>query len=191
MAISGRGYTNVPVIVKGHVGGQDVAPTAIASEEAFGTALLIIDQTVEPSAIASAEAFGTAQLDLTVIGSGIASEESFGGTTLGLFVGPTAIASSEAFGTPTIPAEWILKPPTVQETPMALNILHMRYGIHRGITIVKRANGTYYSTRYPAQTEIEEALATYLGGYRHVISETVKDELVAAGFGSYVTQEPT
>lgn len=191
MAISGRGYSNRPVIVTGHIGGQDVVLTAIASEEAFGTAQLIIDQAIAPSAIASTEAFGTAQLNFTIIGSGISSAEAFGNTTLGLFVGPTAIASEEAFGSPTIPAEWILRPPTVQETPMALNILHMRYGIHRGISIVKRSNGTYYSTRYPAQTEIEESLATYLGGYKYTISETVKNELVAAGFGSYVTQEPT
>ena len=72
---------------------------------------------------------------------------------------------------------------------MGDNILHIRYGIHRGISILKRSDGTYYSTRFPAQTEIEEALANYLGGHVYVISKTVRDELVSAGYGSYITLE--
>jgi hypothetical protein len=193
MAISGRRYTNRPVIVTGHIGGQDVLPSAIASEEAFGTAVLVVDQLISPSAIASAEAFGSHAVfpDQFITVTGIASAEAVGNPSISNLINTTGIASAEDFGFPTITmgSRWVLRPPSVQETPMANNILHKRFGIHRGISILKRANGTYYSTRYPALTEVEEALATYMGGYVYTISSTVRDELVSAGFGSYITLE--
>jgi len=237
MARSGRGYSNKAVVVTGHVGGQDVLPTAIASSESFGTAVVVANQTLTVTGIASSEAFGTAKLNLLISPTAIASSEAFGTTRVTFVVQPTGIASGEAVGTPTVirqqfvtptgisttegfgtpsltigypqtvtcqgiesaeyfwpptvslGSQFVLRPPTVQETPMGDNVLHIRYGIHRGISILKRSDGTYYSTRFPAQTEIEEALANYLGGHVYVISSTVRDELVSAGYGSYITLE--
>lgn len=237
MARSGRGYNNSPIIVTGHIGGQDVSPTAIDSLEAFGSTAVINNQIVSPTAIASSEAFGTAQLNLTITVSGIASGEAFGTATIAYVITPTAIDSAETFGSTTVIrqqfitptgidsaeafgtdsltighlqeiacqgiasaeevmfptvsllSQFVLRPPTVQETPMGDNVLHIRYGIHRGISILKRSDGTYYSTRFPAQTEIEGALANYLGGHVYIISSTVRDELISAGYGSYITLE--
>jgi hypothetical protein len=193
MAISGRQYTNRPVVLTGHIGGQDVLPSAIASEEAFGAAVVVIDQLISPAAIASGEAFGSHAVfpDQFISVTGIASEEAFGAASVRYIISPTAIASAEYFNAPTITlgSQFVLRPPSIQETPMADNILHKRFGIHRGISIIKRSDGTYYSTRYPAQTEVEESLATYMGGHIYVVSKTVRDELVAAGFGAYVTLE--
>lgn len=193
MAISGRSYVNRPVIVTGHIGAQDVLPSAISSEEAFGTAVVVVDQMVSPAAIGSAEAFGSHTVfpDQLITVTGIASEESFGNPFVVSLISPSGIASEEVVNFPTVSlgSQWVLRPPSIQETPMAKNVLHIRFGIHRGISLLKRADGTWYSTRYPAQTEVEASLATYMGGHIYVISSTVRDELVAAGFGSYVTLE--
>lgn len=197
------------------VADQEIAPSGIASAEAFGTAQLNL--TVTPTGIASAEAFGSPSIAMVVSPSGIASSEAWGTPEVFTtqFITVTGIASTEAFGTPVLSvgypqtvtvvgiasaeyfwppevsnlSQFVLRPPTVQETPMGENVLHIRFGIHRGISILKRANGTYYSTRYPAQTEVEEALATYMGGHVYVVSKTVRDELIAAGYGSNVTLE--
>lgn len=169
---------------------QSISLSGIASEEVFGSTTLFYNQTVELTGIASGEAFGTPQLNQSISLSGIVSGEAFGTAQFNMSISLTGIPSGEGFGSLTIPAEWVLRSPSVQETPMANNILHIRYGIHRGISILKRQNGTYYSTRYPALTEIEEAAAYYRGGAKHPISLTVANELIAAGFGAYVTQEP-
>ena len=83
-------------------------------------------------------------------------------------------------------ATYRLVGPTVKETPMAWNRLHMRYGIHRGITIMK-VNGVYSTYRYPSQTEVLEAEEVYMGGHEYFIDEATKDALTAAGFGDYIT----
>jgi len=85
---------------------QTISPTAIASAEAFGTALIIIQQFISPTGITSAEAFGTPTIvqQQFVSPSGIASAEAFGNPVLIIqqFVSPSGIASAESFGTPTV-----------------------------------------------------------------------------------------
>ena len=76
--------------------------------------------------------------------------------------------------------------PSVQETPMAWNRLHIRYGIHRGITVM-RVNGLYSSYRYPSQTEILAAEEVYMGGHEYIIDEHTKDEMTAQGYGEFIT----
>lgn len=215
---------------------QDIAPSSIASGEAFGTAQLNlrltasgiasgeafgtvgISLTISPSGIASAEAFGTAIVDAGLRPTGIASGEAFGSATVirQQFIVPTGVGSAEAFGsvslqlgypqeiepdgiaseeahgdhTLTSLSRLVLVNPSIQETPAAWDDLNVRFGIHRGITIMKDALGAWRQVRYPAQTEIEIAQRVYLGGRRHIISSSEADELIGAGFGAYILLEP-
>jgi len=81
-----------------------IAPSAIPSAEAFGTAQLNLK--VAPSAISSAEAFGTTKLLLYLKPSAIPSAEAFGDANVAIqqFLELTGIASDEAFGTPILGA---------------------------------------------------------------------------------------
>jgi len=104
----------------------EVLPSAIATAEAFGTALIDQPQ-INPTGIAPAETFGTLALDLTLNPAGIASAQAFGTTEvvgvvelsnagaiasaevhgtafieLAINVSPVGIASAQAFGTLTI-----------------------------------------------------------------------------------------
>lgn len=170
--------------------------TGIASAEAFGTMQVFLATAVDPDSIASAEAFGTAQLNLTAPVTGIASAEAFGtarvihGTLQDVTL--TGIASQEAFGDLVVSnrSMYVLRTPSIQETPAAWNWPLDRWGLHRGISIIRRSNGTYYTTRYPAQTEIEEMSATYLGGYEYPLTEARAAELTTAGYGSYIYLVP-
>jgi hypothetical protein len=65
---------------------------------------------IAPSGIASAEAFGTIAITITISPTGIVSAESFGTPSVGFVVAPTSIASQEAFGTPTIIPDQSLTP---------------------------------------------------------------------------------
>jgi hypothetical protein len=85
----------------------------VASAETFGSTTLIIEQFLSPDAIASLEAFGTAQIDLTVLATGIASLEAFGTAQLDLTVFPTSIASAETFGSATVVAQQFLGPDAI------------------------------------------------------------------------------
>ncbi len=86
--------------------GQSCIPTAIGSDEAFGSPTIVAGEaTVEPTGIASGEAFGSPTLDapggFTVIPDGIASAEAFGSPALSpgaAPISPAGIPSEEAFG---------------------------------------------------------------------------------------------
>jgi hypothetical protein len=83
-------------------------------------------------------------------------------------------------------AQWKFIPPTVEETPAGGHILFARYKLPRGISVL-RLNGVYSSYRYPSLTEINEATEYYRGGSEHIIDDTTKDALTAAGYGAYIT----
>ena len=82
------------------LGADTIAPTGIASDEAFGAHAVAADASVSPSGIASGEAFGAHVVGtgLQVAPTGIASSEAFGAHVVGEQVAPTGIASGEAFG---------------------------------------------------------------------------------------------
>lgn len=194
---------------------QFIAPVGIASGETFGTLTTVLY--LGPSGIATAEAVGTPRLAALIGPVGIASGEAFGsiGLIMEQFIVPTGIASGEAFGALTLQLGYpqtievfgiesgevvedpsisllhrlVLINPSIQETPAAWHRLFARYGIHRGITIMKDASGVWASVRYPSQTEIEEAQTTYMGGHRHALTSAEADELIAAGYGQYLSLE--
>lgn len=172
-----------------------VAPSGIAGAEAFGTAII---GAIAPAGIDSGESFGTALVTYQqfVSPSGIATGEAVGAPE-GIQVGypqdvsPEGIESLEAIVAPSVrlSKKLVLRTPSIQETPAGQDWLYRRYGIHRGISIVKTGPGVFYETRYPAQTLIEEVEKVYMGGHVHTITVEEADELTTAGYGSYITLE--
>jgi hypothetical protein len=81
-------------------------------------------------------------------------------------------------------------PPQVKETPAGWDRLLIRYGIHRGVTVMM-INGVYSSYRFPSQTETLEAQEVYLGGHEYTIDEKTKNRLTDASiggvYGDYIT----
>jgi hypothetical protein len=80
--------------------GNTIAPSAIASAEAFGTQKLNLK--LAPSGIASAQAFGTSRIILYLFPSSIASAEVFGTSKINFTLLLSGIASAEAFGSASI-----------------------------------------------------------------------------------------
>jgi hypothetical protein len=72
-------------------------------------------------------------------------------------------------------------PPTVDEGPAGNNILHYRYKLTRGITVVKES-GEYRQVRYPSAEELYNADLYYLGGHEYEVDATEKAALEAAGY---------
>lgn len=195
---------------------QTISPSAIASAEAFGT--LVTGRYIGVSGIASGEAWGSARLAALIGPTGIASGEAWGSTNVAIeqFIRPAGLVSAEAFGSITLQLGYpqtifvegiesgelfedptvrndhrlVLVNPSIQETPVALDRLNIRFGIHRGITIMKDGLGVWSTVRYPAQVEIEQAQRVYMGGHRHTISLDEAEELINAGYGAYILLEP-
>lgn len=57
----------------------------------------------------------------------------------------------------------------------------------KGITIVKRQDGTWYQTTTPVDSELQAAARVYRGGYTYDLSPQEVTELTAAGYGAYIT----
>lgn len=72
-------------------------------------------------------------------------------------------------------------PPTVSEGPAGENILHYRYKLERGITVIKE-DGVYREERFPYAEDLANADLYYLGGHRYEISAAEKASLEAAGY---------
>jgi hypothetical protein len=91
---------------------QNIAPSGIATAEAFGTAVLTTGAvTVSPTGVGSAEAFGTAVVaqpppsQTITVTAGIATAEALGSPTVtvgAVTLAPSGITSTEAFGTTTV-----------------------------------------------------------------------------------------
>jgi hypothetical protein len=91
---------NGGIIVFGRVVVTTIAPTGIASAEAFGTA--VVSQFVLPTGVTTGEAFGTAALTNNITTTGIASAQAFGTAVValgGYSLFPAGIGSAGAFGT--------------------------------------------------------------------------------------------
>ena len=90
------------------VGAVSLTPSGIASLEAFGSATISTSYSLQPSGIASLEAFGTQQVNVgavSIVPAGIASLEAFGGHTLSpgaVSIAPSGISSAEAFGSDAV-----------------------------------------------------------------------------------------
>jgi hypothetical protein len=94
---------NGGIVVFGRQVVTTIAPSGIASAEAFGTA--VVSQRILATGAGTAEAFGTPAVSQNIVGTGIASAQAFGTAVValgGYTLFPSSIASAEAFGTPTV-----------------------------------------------------------------------------------------
>lgn len=79
-------------------------------------------------------------------------------------------------------AQYKFVPPSVYETPIAWDRLFVRYGIHRGVSVLM-IDGMYSTYRFPGQTEVAAATEVYLGGHEYIIDEKTKNRLTDASIG--------
>jgi hypothetical protein len=57
----------------------------------------------------------------------------------------------------------------------------------KGVTVVKRQDGSWYQTTTPVDSDLAAAALVYRGGYTYDLSPTEVSELTTAGYGSYIT----
>ena len=92
-------------------------------------------------------------------------------------------------GSPSLRKEhmqYIFNPPTVEETPAGFGALFWRFRIPRADTITM-TNGVVSSQRTYEISELLAADYYYVGGHVYTLSKTEYTQLVAAGYGSYIT----
>jgi hypothetical protein len=82
---------------------------------------------------------------------------------------------------------YLFRPPTVREGPAGGSRLFEFYKLDKGVTVVKRQDGSFYQVRYPSDVELLEALTYYMGGHDHTITDAEATDLTNAGYGSYLT----
>jgi hypothetical protein len=75
---------------------------------------------------------------------------------------------------------YIFEPPIIKEGPAGGHRLFEFYKLNRGISIVKD-NGTYRQVRYLTDEDLRSYQEVYLGGNKHIVSETTKAALIAGG----------
>lgn len=80
-------------------------------------------------------------------------------------------------------ATYTFRPPTVSEGPIGGHRLFYFRNANKGVTVIK-INGSYSTTRYPVDSDLELYDEVYLGGRNHTgISEATKAALIAGGIG--------
>jgi hypothetical protein len=77
---------------------------------------------------------------------------------------------------------YIFEPPIVREGPAGGHRLFQFYKLNRGISIVKDA-GEYIQVRYLTDEDLRSYQEVYLGGNKHIVSETTKAALIAGNVG--------
>jgi hypothetical protein len=83
-------------------------------------------------------------------------------------------------------ANYLFKPPTVDESPAGFSRLFWRYRIARGDSILVYGQSTV-RVRTPAVQDTQEADYCYLGGHEYIITQPERDILVANGYGANIT----
>ena len=84
---------------------------------------------------------------------------------------------------------YVLKPPTVDEGPAGFGRLLYRYKITRGDSLIM-TSGVVTRQRTFSNVQTDAADFVYLGGHQYVLSPIEYTQLVAAGYGSYITSVP-
>lgn len=74
-------------------------------------------------------------------------------------------------------------PPTVEEGPAGGHRLFTFYKLDRGITIVRKTNGSYAQVRYLVDEDAKNYPEIYFGGRNHTVDAATKARLIAAGVG--------
>lgn len=77
---------------------------------------------------------------------------------------------------------YIFTTPFVSEAPSNTHRLFQFWTINNGLTVVR--NGASYKTgRWFTQETLEGADEYWMGGHRHIVSESTKTALIAANIG--------
>jgi hypothetical protein len=79
-------------------------------------------------------------------------------------------------------ADYIFRPPTVEEGPAGGGRLFYFYRLARGITVIKQ-NDAYSLIRYPLDEDLATYQEYYLGGRNHTVNDSTKAALIAADIG--------
>ena len=77
---------------------------------------------------------------------------------------------------------YVFDTPIVREGPAGGHRLFQFYKLNRGISIVKDA-GEYIQVRYLTDEDLRSYQEVYLGGNKHIVSETTKAALIAGNVG--------
>lgn len=83
-------------------------------------------------------------------------------------------------------ANYLLRPPQVDEGPAGFGRLLYRYKITRADSLIMTA-GVVTRQRTFSNVQTEAAQYVYLGGHEYYISLSEYTQLVAAGYGQYIT----
>lgn len=84
---------------------------------------------------------------------------------------------------------YTLRPPTVEEGPAGLPPLFHRYKLLKADSLIMTA-GVVTRQRTFSNAQTQAADFAYIGGHEYVLSQGEYDQLVAAGYGSFITYTP-
>lgn len=169
--VAGSGATGSPQ------GDASVQAVGIASSAALGGTTAFIS--MNPTGFASVGDLGSPSLNLVMSPDGIASAEQFGDadTLATVFIIPGPVDPSNDFGNPVATKYgWIFRTPR--------NTYQWRvppYKEYEGISLLKES-GTWVEVAHPDLERTLTATKYLAGGRDHVVSDTLKADLVAAGY---------
>ena len=84
---------------------------------------------------------------------------------------------------------YYFQPPAPEEGPAGEGRLFYRFRINRGNTVIKQVTGNFYETRTPGIEELNAAEVFYQGGHKYPLTANERTDLIAAGYGAYITEE--
>lgn len=159
---------------------ETVTVSTAGSVAVFGDASSAATVTITASGAVSAASGATADLSVAVVAAGAVV------TPLNSYV--QANVSASASGYLTVKRIWF-DPPTRSVAP-GRKVAPATWWVQetKGVNLVKRS-GVWSQNLSMDEDEITSAERCYLGGRRYEIDETAKAELVAAGYGSGITEE--
>ena len=78
--------------------------------------------------------------------------------------------------------QYTFRTPVVKEGPAGGHRLFYFYKLDKGVTVIK-SGGTWSTTRYLVDEDLDNYDDIYRGGYNHTVDDAKKAELIAAGIG--------
>ena len=175
--LEGYGVATAVVVGTAKLNAKAVA-SGVSSAGAVGTAKT--DADVNPVAInAASGSAGTPQFNAFMHATGIAGAEQFGDadTIATAFIIPGPVDPSNDFGNPVATKYgWIFRTPR--------NTYQWRvppYKEYEGISLLKES-GTWVEVAHPDLERTLTATKYLAGGRDHVVSDSLKADLVAAGY---------
>lgn len=190
--ISGASALGTPTVV------YLLAPTGIAGASALGTGKTVA--TAQPTeGLPSSAALGTTTAFTSMNPSGFSSVGDLGSPSLNLVMSPDGIAGTEAFGDADTLATVFIIPGPVDPSNDFGNPVATKYGWifrtprntyqwrvppykeYEGISLLKES-GAWVEVAHPDLERTLTATKYLAGGRDHVVSDTLKADLVAAGY---------